>query len=355
MELFSKVTALLLLLLVFVLGPVRLQDITESTSESPRRTISKEWLRQKLPPSLILEPRENDVPSSDEQSGVESGMDSSGGVASGSAFFETEDETNGTAESTTRPSIYTDQTTLAAENQDSGVSTTTQWPSADGNLTDVDTRINQTVFEEDEEVTLNSTNVSTTAEAQSTTTTKAPETSTTDAGELGSGGGGVVIETGSTGMTPTTAAAPETTPREESDEETTTTSTEATSETTAAAPVTPDLGNASDKGASAEGGSPERGFSSETSDSEKRRRKGAWGAVLGTFVAIALVALAAYIILKKKHHKAFSHRKLEEDFPSDPVLRLDNSEPLDLNFGRAAYYNPGLQTDSIQMSPFPKK
>lgn len=32
----------------------------------------------------------------------------------------------------------------------------------------------------------------------------------------------------------------------------------------------------------------------------------------------------------------------------DPVLRLDNSEPLD--FG---YYNPGLQMDNIQMTNFP--
>ncbi|KAK7912983.1 hypothetical protein WMY93_013194 [Mugilogobius chulae] len=92
------------------------------------------------------------------------------------------------------------------------------------------------------------------------------------------------------------------------------------------------------------------GFASET---ERQKKKHAWGAVLGTFVAIAVVGLVAYVILKRKHHKDFSHRKLEE-FPSDPVLRLDNSEPLDLNFGRAAYYNPALQSDNIQMSPYPK-
>ncbi|KAG7482561.1 hypothetical protein JOB18_024176 [Solea senegalensis] len=34
------------------------------------------------------------------------------------------------------------------------------------------------------------------------------------------------------------------------------------------------------------------------------------------------------------------------------VLRLDNSEPLDLNFGGGAYYNPALQRDNIQMSNF---
>lgn len=35
------------------------------------------------------------------------------------------------------------------------------------------------------------------------------------------------------------------------------------------------------------------------------------------------------------------------------VLRLDNSEPLDLNIGRSAYYNPALQGDNIQMDNIP--
>lgn len=131
----------------------------------------------------------------------------------------------------------------------------------------------------------------------------------------------------------------------------TTTETTNTAETTTSVPTTTERANQSDKVAGPSGGTAERGFGSE---SERRQRKSAWGAVLGTFVAIAVVGLVAYVILKKKHHKAFSHRKLEEDFPSDPVLRLDNSEPLDLNFGRAAYYNPGLQGDNIQMSPYPK-
>nr|XP_057947676.1 mucin-15 isoform X2 [Doryrhamphus excisus] len=38
---------------------------------------------------------------------------------------------------------------------------------------------------------------------------------------------------------------------------------------------------------------------------------------------------------------------------SERVLRLDNSDPLDLNFGGSAYYNPGLQGDNIQMSNIP--
>lgn len=43
----------------------------------------------------------------------------------------------------------------------------------------------------------------------------------------------------------------------------------------------------------------------------------------------------------------------EDNLSVFPVLRLDNSEPLDLNFGRSAYYNPGLQGDNIQMSHIP--
>lgn len=56
------------------------------------------------------------------------------------------------------------------------------------------------------------------------------------------------------------------------------------------------------------------------SDSHKSKKNGAWGAVLGTAVAVAFVGLVAYIILKKKHQKAFTHRKLVEEFPTDPGM-----------------------------------
>ncbi len=36
------------------------------------------------------------------------------------------------------------------------------------------------------------------------------------------------------------------------------------------------------------------------------------------------------------------------------VLRLDNSEPLDLKFDGFGYDNPGLQRDNIQMTNFPQ-
>lgn len=117
-----------------------------------------------------------------------------------------------------------------------------------------------------------------------------------------------------------------------------------------AAPVPPEKSNNTDKSGGGSGSGSERGVASDPSRST---RKGVWSGVLSTAVAVGLLGLVAYIVLKKKHRKAFSHRKLVEDFPSDPVHRLDNNEPLDLNFGGSAYYNPGLQGDNIQMSNIP--
>ncbi|XP_077421035.1 uncharacterized protein LOC144051110 [Vanacampus margaritifer] len=116
------------------------------------------------------------------------------------------------------------------------------------------------------------------------------------------------------------------------------------------APKAPE-GNLTDKEASS-GSSSDRGLPSETSNS---KRNEAWGAVLGTAVVVSIVGLVAYIFLKRRHVKGFSHRKLVEEFPSDPVLRLDNSDSLDLNFGGSAYYNPGLQGDNIQMANIPAR
>lgn len=119
---------------------------------------------------------------------------------------------------------------------------------------------------------------------------------------------------------------------------------------TIAAPSTPEEANKTNTGGGS-GSSSERGVASDPNN--RGRRQGAWGAVLGTAVAVACVALVAYFILKKKQQKDFSHRKLVEEFPSDPVHRLETNEPLDLNFGRLAYYNPGLQGDQIQMTNIP--
>ncbi|KAJ8280992.1 hypothetical protein GJAV_G00061950 [Gymnothorax javanicus] len=84
-----------------------------------------------------------------------------------------------------------------------------------------------------------------------------------------------------------------------------------------------------------------------------RNNSTAWGVIIGTALAVGFAGFVIYILLKRKNGQ-FMHRKLVEDIPSDPVLRLDNNEPLDLKFDGSAYYNPGLQGDHIQMTNFPQ-
>lgn len=418
MELFLQrtLTTTLLLLLCF-LHPVHLQnteadvDTTVTPTEETKNPVPvpHSWLRGR-PKPMVIQPNDNDDdgtathgsnalkplesedpwtdvnndlqednedPPADDPPPSESGDptrdgsstdDQSGnGVASGSMYYvdPTEDPTE--------PSIFQNETILESENKDFNVSSTTLSPDVNTSMTDADAPTNDTLLERvEEEIPQNSTSSANVTEVESVT--PAPETNATQPGDAGSGEGFTVLTNATTA-----APSPETTHRpstsgptvlieettepesEEEDElgtteeptepEETTAEPPETTEITTSVPAITERANLSDKGAAASGGTAERGFGSE---SERRQRKSAWGAVLGTFVAIAVVGLVAYVILKKKHQKAFNHRKLEEDFPSDPVLRLDNSEPLDLNFGRAAYYNPGLQGDNIQMSPYPK-
>ncbi|KAJ0001867.1 hypothetical protein NQD34_001663 [Periophthalmus magnuspinnatus] len=357
MELFLKITPTLLLL-VFTFHPVLVQELAETTI-TPRRTMPQSWLREKVPlKNLDPNPPVNDWPTSGEQtpeeSGVESGNDMSGGTPSGSMYIMEPENMNDTMEYTTQPPTLLNETNLAQENQDTNVSTTTELPTTNEHITTVNMDNSTAVPEIVDVVPQNSTINSNGTDVQ--TTTSAPEkndTTTTDSG--------VQFSNDTEYDATTTIGVPQSTTQEPIWQESTTATPIATIppeettttvlQTTTSAPVTPDRSNLSDKGAAEFDETAERGFASE---SEKRRRKSAWGAVLGTFVAIAVVGLVAYVILKKKHHKAFSHRKLEEEFPSDPVLRLDNIEPLDLNIGRAAYFNPALQADNIQMSSFPK-
>lgn len=120
--------------------------------------------------------------------------------------------------------------------------------------------------------------------------------------------------------------------------------------TTSLAPKTPEFINITDNSA-ASGSISDRGLA--TDKKKRSKRSEAWGAILVTAVAVAVVGIAIYVILKRKGQRDFTHRKLVEEFPSDPVLRLDNSEPLDLKFDGSAYYNRGLQMDDIQMTNFP--
>ncbi|KAK9971715.1 hypothetical protein ABG768_025068 [Culter alburnus] len=98
----------------------------------------------------------------------------------------------------------------------------------------------------------------------------------------------------------------------------------------------------------------ERGLSSDVTDATENRKGQAWAIVLAIGIVVGIIALAAFVILNRRNRRDFSHRKLVEETSPDPVLRLDNGEPLDLKFDGFGYYNPGLQGDNIQMTNFPQ-
>ncbi|XP_071258258.1 mucin-15-like [Salvelinus alpinus] len=101
----------------------------------------------------------------------------------------------------------------------------------------------------------------------------------------------------------------------------------------------------------ASGSNSARGLASDAVQNKKRSQ--AWAAILGTGVAVCFVALVVYVILRRRGRRDFTHRKLVEEIP-DPVLRLNNTEPVDLKYDGSAYYNRGLQMDNIQMDHFPQ-
>lgn len=47
-------------------------------------------------------------------------------------------------------------------------------------------------------------------------------------------------------------------------------------------------------------------------------RKTYWPAVLGTLVAVAFVIAVTFVLLKRKYQRDYSHRKLVEEYPSEP-------------------------------------
>ncbi|XP_058638537.1 mucin-15 isoform X2 [Onychostoma macrolepis] len=98
----------------------------------------------------------------------------------------------------------------------------------------------------------------------------------------------------------------------------------------------------------------ERGLSSDVSDGTESKKGQAWTIVLVIGIVVGVLALGAFIFLNRRNRRDFSHRKLVEEMSPDPVLRLDNSEPLDLKFDGFGYNNPGLQEDNIQMTNFPQ-
>lgn len=101
--------------------------------------------------------------------------------------------------------------------------------------------------------------------------------------------------------------------------------------------------------------SSEAGSSSDTVTEVAKNKNGqAWAVVLILGVIVGIIALGAFIFLNRRNRRDFSHSKLVEETSPDPVLRLDNSEPLDLKYDGFGYYNPGLQGDNIQMTNLPQ-
>ncbi|XP_019742106.1 mucin-15 [Hippocampus comes] len=349
---------LLLFLQAFYL--VTLQNV----SDSPAHTFDKDWLRQE---NLFTEEEGENG-----QEGNVSGMEASNNFSSGALTEENngdrlEQRENEASDDVdvaipTEPPTAPNASTVQPEMSD-GKTNATNTELNQSNITRTAEFVNSTTPPaniDDDPLVQNSTispgfvdhsdigNTTTLAPEsrdlnENTTTNKATAAKTTTSGEKAESTN--VTDSNNKNVTTTAATKMNTTSATFSSPNTL--SPEATSETTVAT-KTP-RGNLADKQASS-GSSSDAGLSSESS---RNKRNEAWGAVLGTAVVVSIVGLVAYVVLKRRHLKGFSHRKLVEDFPSDPVLRLDNSEPLDLNFGRSGYYNQGLHGDNIQMANIP--
>ncbi|XP_071345683.1 mucin-15 [Trachinotus anak] len=377
MDPYLKITAGLLL----IVHAFHLASLQHST-DSPGRTIDKAWLRglaKNTAGSL------NDA-GLEERAEYDQGADVTAmepsndyyGTASGSmvAFNSEEDNLSGhesgannisddlNVVTTMLPPTFPNGTTKQPELSNTTVSpttTTTDYTnSSQINMTDTEEEsLNSTTTPQTPTTHLISQNTSfpdfsNRTDLQSTTTLTPESNDTQEFTTKPEEDSGLINSTRSTSTTNvTTATTPEMNETFTTSSSTTVFPSETTEtspvSTTAAAPNTPEKANKTDKGA-ASGSSSERGLGS---DPHQSNRKVAWGAVLGIAVAVVIVGLVAYIIMKKKQQNSFSHRKLVEEYPSDTVLRLDNSEPLDLNLGGSAYYNPGLQGDNIQMTNFP--
>ncbi|XP_028258437.1 mucin-15 [Parambassis ranga] len=343
-----KITASLFLL-VHAFHLASLQNSTDS----PGRTIDKSWLRDRAKnaaetPNAAV-PAEETV---NDQMADSMESDSSG-IPSGFMLSDSGDETNVITNKTSGVNESPTFENATNKQLDATVAPNTTADPADSN------HVNMTKPKEESNSTLTPQNTTTSFpdvffnRTDLPSTTLAPETNTTQVPTTAPGED-VELTNSTESTNTTTTAAPEINQTSSMTSSTAVLPPETTKMTTAAtstpeAPITAERANRTDKDASS-GGSSDRGLAS---DSQRRRRQGAWGAVLGTAVAVACVGLVAYIIMKKKYQKGFSHRKLVEEYPSEPVLRLDNCH-LDLNFGGgSAYYNPALQGDNIQMSNIP--
>ncbi|XP_062250632.1 mucin-15 isoform X2 [Platichthys flesus] len=323
MEHYLKITVCLLLIVQTCL----LASLPEST-DSPGRTIDKGWLRGvhkmkdkggiKKAPVATDEPGYESVPFTEalDSNNVEADEIPSGFMMFGdenrSSGESSENKTSGNPPLPPQFSNYTDEKPQ--------VSNTTAAPTTTTTIPSNSSQTNMTGAEEDPH---NSTMTNQTSTGHSShhnhtshnrthlhTTTLAPEKNK-----------GLDNSTGSNGTTTATTTA---TPGSNETSLTSSSTTAFPSETTGAdpmpmtplAPITPEEANITDKdGASGSGA--DRVLAS---DPHKSRRHGAWAAILGTAVAVAIVGLVAYVILKKKHQMGFSHRKLVEVYPSDPEM-----------------------------------
>ncbi|KAM7405785.1 hypothetical protein PAMP_000212 [Pampus punctatissimus] len=326
MGLHLKMTAGVLLLV----QAIHLAALQNST-DSPGRTIDKSWLRDlvmNIAKGQINE-EETEYDQVADGTGMESTHDYTNGIASGSMAIYKENETS---QEKTASETSNDLTVVTTAEPPTSPNVTTKQPELTTASTDL-TNSSQTNMTEEEEEFNNSTttlqnlpdfsNHTFLNHTHYQTTTIAPERNATQGVTKKSDEDtGLTNNTGSTNTTTTvtTTAAPEInkTPTTSSatpvfPSETTETIPESTTTTSL---NTPEKTNLTDKNASS-GSNSERGLAS---DSHKSKRKGAWGGVLGTAVAVVCVGVVAYVILKKKHQKRFSHRKLVEEFPSDPVF-----------------------------------
>ncbi|XP_031704083.1 mucin-5AC [Anarrhichthys ocellatus] len=366
-----------LLLLVHVFHLASLQDSTDS----PGRTIDKSWLRElakKTAGSQNATVSEDEAEKDQGHEDMVSRISIGDGMASDVMIPNTQEEKNvarqekDTNETSTDPSTVTEPptsspTTLQTEQPNATISPNTTATTVPTNSS----RINGTEAEEEfHSSTTTTSQISTTHLSEQNSTIFPDNSNRTDlqATTLAPGSNAtqepttkpdeVMRSTNATESTTTTTA---TTTTKQGTNETSATSSStpafpsettkmSPATTTTAAPITPEIANRTDTDA-ASGSTSERGLGEDTMNS---KRNGVWVAILGLGLTVILIGLVAYVILKKKNRKGFSHRKLVEEYPSDPVLRLDNGTPLDLKFGRdgSAYYNPALQADNIQMKNF---
>ncbi|CAL8244369.1 unnamed protein product [Lota lota] len=374
---FKLATGLLLLFQAF--HPTLLQD----TTGSPGRTIDKSWLRAPANNALVSQMQSVEEPTVGYQEldsgGMASTIDNTNGSPFGSFFISSreddenqEQNINGIHDGTnviTTPMLPTfpNKTDTEAKASRTSAAPKTELTTQSNPDTTVNNGSNsEGEFRNYTTVSSNYTdqmtpNVSTSPTFSDTTefeeTTLAPETHETNESrgetdpenwlnptEETTSSEPNISKTTATedGAAPSTPLPTHTTTTESPPPETTVNETVPVTMTTVV-PGTTEKSNATDRDAASGESNTDRGL---VSSSNRNKQNEAWAAILGTAVAVCVLALVIFVILKRKNQKAFSHRKLVE-FSSDPVLRLDNSESLDSNYGRGAYYNPALQMTSI--------